>query len=156
MTIGQQMLAQRDRQAGFRLEAEVRQAAWARGAGREEVEGLVERASGVCVRERGGPGDAGERADTVAARGRWAVDGGGLGGGGGPSECQGGGDAGAVAGGGRASSHQESVYAGVVESDGANAVAADGSGAGGEAESGGLNMELTAENAKSAKGKGEG
>ncbi len=49
MTLGQQMLAQRDRQAGFRLESEVRKAAAARGADRAEIEKVVERARAEFV-----------------------------------------------------------------------------------------------------------
>ena len=49
MTLGQQMLAQRDRQAGFRLEWEVRNAARARGADGAEIEKVVARARSEFV-----------------------------------------------------------------------------------------------------------
>jgi len=49
MTLGQQMLAQRDRQAGFRLEWEVRKAARARGADQGEIERVVARARSEFV-----------------------------------------------------------------------------------------------------------
>jgi len=51
MTMAEQMSAARDRQASFRLEHEVRKAAKARNLDAMEVDGLVEKARGVCFCE---------------------------------------------------------------------------------------------------------